>query len=1069
MSYSKFTTMVKQRKRVQARENNDALTGDRNEFISSPVTSGEKAGASGASKKPTHKTPAKAKAKAGRKTPGSKSLSGLSFGGESSRKKAARVSMEAEEESGDASTPRRKVSEKHLGFKTTVGGQILFDDDQQDPGSLGDSAVPGPQGQCLATLPDGRTGLYDGDVLVGVVGPVDGAPQTHLEVNHSPSASSTGQDDEEDASSAAEDQYGAEGEEEFSPPAEGLAPVSRRLVSSRVDPLGREVRPALADYVLSLAENVMALDLINVVNVARRRRARTRLMDHFRIQKQEAERLLKVSYLAHRRFVALDGEEASEHLGLAFLVGRVLHEGEHFLGKPKTPGKSKASTPVPPYRTPVQAPPVTPSRRSEETEFQSQGLFNALDKVCETLRKGLPQSLADEAIQALVRSNDALRAVKTAPSPATTTLPSSAAADLGRGYRLGEIARESKSYANRVNKLGARESTGDSPQAGWFQADRRALFNSPDKDILRTLSKVMKGGDAYTHLNSRQKLQAISRLVRERLHRESLEDRAHQSKPAEGIQGEEDEGSSDSGSMGDSCASESRDSRKSSESYERDSFCRDDDSEENAPVRKARAGRASIDGGSSGGSSSSEDVDSSDSDCSDEGRFDSKDARRAKERRDSANSLGTPKKKLAPVLHVSEKHGRKNQLVLLGDEDLPMWKTGSARFKNGFRYESYIHHKQQFDNYKAHRGRFSERTFKSIIHANLIPVVCASCGFRRSKWNLLDDERLILRIERVLRPSRSTDFAMELKAIKLLRDGDESLQSSYSTFAELFIGKIAEAEDAGKPVKNVVIKAAFKEAVNKELPLKTWLEGDTWRGVNRAHARLLRKLREARSWEAMTKTVLKAKSARRGDEHEQDDAPSVAREQPRGGRRVRKRTNSTSRKARGDGQGKRGSRAVRKVKFNNTREERGGARSGSRGDKLRTWQGLDGRGASWHTDAALYECYKRPCQAPFCQRCARHGHTADTCRVPDGVEGLCMSGYFQEKRPGKVGPRRPPPKNNSTRKGRDEEEHEAEDEGAADDGWDEDEHEAHQNARSVKRTNNTQGEGSRGPRGRARL
>ena len=61
-----------------------------------------------------------------------------------------------------------------------------------------------------------------------------------------------------------------------------------------------------------------------------------------------------------------------------------------------------------------------------------------------------------------------------------------------------------------------------------------------------------------------------------------------------------------------------------------------------------------------------------------------------------------------------------------------------------------------------------------------------------------------------------------------------------------------------------VADAAFKAAVDKELPLKTWLEGNSWRGVDRAHARLLRKLREARSWEAMTNTVLKAKHASKG-------------------------------------------------------------------------------------------------------------------------------------------------------------------------------------------------------------
>ena len=98
---------------------------------------------------------------------------------------------------------------------------------------------------------------------------------------------------------------------------------------------------------------------------------------------------------------------------------------------------------------------------------------------------------------------------------------------------------------------------------------------------------------------------------------------------------------------------------------------------------------------------------------------------------------------------------------------------------------------------------------------------------------------------------------MELKEIRLERYGSEPLQTSYVTFAEKFLAKVAEAADAGRPVKPVVVKAAYKAAVDKELPLKTWLEGDKWRGVDHAHKRLLRKLREARSWEAMTQSVKK--------------------------------------------------------------------------------------------------------------------------------------------------------------------------------------------------------------------
>ena len=1070
--------MVKQRKLAQTRESSDALTGDRNEFIGSPVMSGEQAGASGASRKLVRKTPAKARAQAGNKTPRSKA--DLSLEVRSGRKKAVE----------DEDVFLKDMSDGADGAEVHAGGGVVdavdgVESDSDGGGEAADAPVAAGEGtRSLQALPDGRLGVYQDEVLVGIVGPVKPGDEDNEGGEGSPSASpSPSWSGSDDGSGEGPRGEGAESEVgDDSAPVSSAEAVRRRLVSARVDPLGREERPAFADYVLGLADDLAELDSVSVVNTVRRKHACTRLIDFFRISKLEAERLLKISHLAHQRFVALDGKEASEHLGLAFLAGRVLHEGERFIGATPTPMKSKVrtnalnppATPAPTHRQATKVPPVIPTPRSAAQDRTSYVSNRALDKVLQTLRKSLPADMAEATVRALIESNDGLRAGKLNASPVHPAQPDSAS-KLGRGYRIGEIARADKAYASRVNRLGARANSREAPEADLWPSDRAALFSSPDQDVLRTLRKVMTGRGAYAHLDSGQKLRAMSRLVRAQLHQESLAEKRGQREPAQKLreEGEEREAgqkqpaeSENSDSPGDSCDGESQDSRKRGESYQRDSFCCSD-SDVSVRPRRAAAGGSSDDDGSSGGDSLSETGGGSDSDDSAENKRSSKDARRVKERKHSANSLGTPRKKSSSVEHVSERRSGKNQLVLLGDEDLPMWKIGSARFKNGFRYESYIHHKQQFDNYKAHRGRFSERTFKSIIHANLIPVVCASCGFRRSRWDLLEDEKLILRIERVLRPSRSTDFAMELKAIKLYRDGEESLQSSYTTFAELFIGKIAEAEDAGKPVKKVVIKAAFKEAVNKELPLKTWLEGDTWRGVSHAHARLLRKLREARSWEAMTKTVLKAKSAKRGDDHEDEDPPAAARDQPRGGRKARKRANSIGSKPTGGGQSRRGARAG-KGRVNNTREERGGARTGNK-DKLRTWQGLDNRGASWHSDSNLFECFKKPCQAPFCQRCARHGHTAETCRVPDGVEGLNTSGYFQEKRPGKAGPRRPPPKSNSTKRGTCEDEGEEDRDGAEYEHWGGEEEETHFSSRLARRSNHAQGEDSRGPRGRNRL
>jgi hypothetical protein len=392
--------------------------------------------------------------------------------------------------------------------------------------------------------------------------------------------------------------------------------------------------------------------------------------------------------------------------------------------------------------------------------------------------------------------------------------------------------------------------------AAGTHAGAAVVKQTPD-----TLRKVLAGGDEYAHLNSKQKLRALGRAVRKRIddaHAEGRDPVTGKKKKAAGDDGIGDDGSSSDNSFGESC-NDSDDSRGSDESYQRDDFCVGDDG--------SRSGRS--------GSGGSEEDDQSDGE-----------RRQLKARGNSANSLGTPPTKpkgSKPAAADSSAPATSDapSLVLLGDEDLPLWKAGAARFKQGFHWDSYLHHKQQYDNYKAHRGRYSDRTFKSIIDAKFVPAVCASCGFRRSSWADIPDYRLILRIERVLRPSKSTDFAMELKAIKMEKFGDEPLQSTYSSFAEKFICKVAEAADADRPINSVVIKAAFKKAVDGEVPLKTWLEGVKWRGVDQAHQRLLRKLREARSWEAMTKSVHRSRTQRG-----QDDDEREAVEGRNGGRRT---------------------------------------------------------------------------------------------------------------------------------------------------------------------------------------
>jgi hypothetical protein len=698
-------------------------------------------------------------------------------------------------------------------------------------------------------------------------------------------------------------------------------------------------------------------------------------------------------------------------------------------------------------------------QRSAAASDQTSTVSNlALDKVIGDLRAKLPATLAEAAIKGLIGANDKLRAT---PLPLETKVST---AELGREYRIGALAAEDRSLAHHVNRVGARVSTKDGPESHMRQHDRLALLNPEDLNVLFTLRKVMRGGGEFSHLNSKQKMKAMARLVRRQLHEASLEhkraaaDKVAKETAAEGEKasaGKADCGDGSS-SSGDSCSKSSDDSRDSSDSYQRDGFCVGDDD-----------GDGDGDGGDDDGGSSGAGGSCGDDSCGDADSLDERDKRRAEKRRESSNSLGTPATKsrgktpLALPAPAKAVEGDRPSLVLLGDEDLAMWKSGLRKYKMGFHWESYLYHKQQFDNYKAHRGRFSDRTFKSIIDARLVPTVCASCGFFRSRWAVLSDERLILRIERVLRPSKSTDFAMELKEIKFEGFDNEPLQASYVTFAEKFLAKVAEAADAGRPVKPVVVKAAYKSALDKEVPLKTWLEGDKWRGVDHAHKRLLRKLREARSWEAMTASVKKRSQRSTCD----DQIDGVAEDHRKGFRPGgnRRRSNSTGKDVR-----KRRVNSSRVKKINATASFGGGGRRDSnigkreqrpRAEKLRTWRGCDSRGDSWHSDKDLFECFKKPCHADFCQRCAKHGHTAEYCLIPEGTEGLNTSGYFQEQRPGKAGPRRPPVRSNSSGKRRGDAGGSSEE---SDDNASQSNGDGGSRAGTARRSNNTRGQSGRG-------
>jgi hypothetical protein len=462
--------------------------------------------------------------------------------------------------------------------------------------------------------------------------------------------------------------------------------------------------------------------------------------------------------------------------------------------------------------------------------------------------------------------------------------------------------------------------------------------------------------------------------------------------------GGSDDSKEDSDSAGSACGSEDDDSRVSNEEYDTDDgFCvKDGDADpDDANAQKAKKQQPKKAKKELNKSASQETP--------------------ANKRASSVNSLGTPKK---DENASSASHGGN---VYFGEDELKKWTVGSEKYKQGFNWPAYIHHKQNYDNYCQFKGLHAARTFKSVIHARLVPAVCAFCGLQRLKWKDYEDAAVILAIEKTLRPSKSTDFALELKQIRIADDKELSLMQNYTAFFENFSYKVAEAEDANRSIKPNVVKSTFKAAVGGHEILKLWLEEVPWRGLNKANARLLRKLREVRSWEQLQRKGITSTSKKQRTEEPDAEDAKPRREGFKKAFRGTRAGKSFALKRRGvrSGGGKKGrsnygaGNAEGKRTFSKFPAK---AHDSTRaGASQRKHPGLDGRGESWHDNKELFECFNSPCHSPFCQRCGRHGHVASECRIPDDAPGINTKGYYQEERKGKARIAGPPPRNNACR------------------------------------------------------
>ena len=319
-------------------------------------------------------------------------------------------------------------------------------------------------------------------------------------------------------------------------------------------------------------------------------------------------------------------------------------------------------------------------------------------------------------------------------------------------------------------------------------------------------------------------------------------------------------------------------------------------------------------------------------------------------------------------------------VVVLGNSKLPVWKMGSESNLQGFNWKTKQHIYHLWEQYMLAEGQHAPKEFKSLISPELIPVICAETGLRASDWPFLSDGLVTAKIDKALRPTRSTDFALQLQQITLAQGKPGTLLARYRIFMEKFLAKVAEAEAAERPVKDNVVKDAFKDALIGESVLKMWLREVNWRGVDKAHRRLMRKLKESHSWDQ-----LRDENERKGAKWRRNNEDGE--QTPRRWQQRREQVESHF-------------AASKEVKVKGGEKFLNGKRPSAQKEANSPLRGphpgLDKRGPSWHKASDCITCRVSPCKSKFCQRCGHHAHTAETCRSPDDTPGINLKGYYQE-------------------------------------------------------------------------
>ena len=343
------------------------------------------------------------------------------------------------------------------------------------------------------------------------------------------------------------------------------------------------------------------------------------------------------------------------------------------------------------------------------------------------------------------------------------------------------------------------------------------------------------------------------------------------------------------------------------------------------------------------------------------------------------------------------------------------WKQGLEKEQRGFFWSTKQAVQQAWESSNRMDGEHAYRSFKSLVHQSMIPVICFELGLSPTEWEAIPDAELLSRIDAVLKPRDSTEYFLKLSAMKVdCNPSSGSLQTRYRAFAEPFIATLAEAVESGMAVNPEQAKNAFKAACNGHSLLKLWLSECKWKSVVEMHQRLVKGIKQyeaesvLRSLDCDSRTAPTQSSEVKQSEVQQGGGPQRSNQGPpprqrqpfaSGGGAAYAPVQPTAQLSTQVPVQPLARQVLPLAPSHVPSAFVNAATPAPTGTASRQHGGLDARGPHWHIPSEAFGCRTNPCNDTFCQICGNHGHDAANCKRFKHQQAN-HHGYFCEQRPG---------------------------------------------------------------------